>query len=317
MPPNNKTGVNGEEVRREVLRRILNGSWQPGERLPSCRQIADELGSNANTVNRELQRLATEGLVRSEPRRGTYVTGTSGAAILNTGLHEEVEGLARRARAIGLALEDVIGLVTTAFGSFEQTVAFAECNITDLTQMTALIANATGAKLEPVLIGDLASKDATEHYDLIVTPLFHFAEILEVTGDESRILELNFGASSKTLRQIATLSPDRVITVAATNSGGAERIAGLVHTVFRGEVELYFDEPDRINNLNSFDVLVYVNALQLADHDIERATTAIRIDWQLEGSSADLLRSRLQELRSSANLDPSVGAQSLGTLPAH
>ncbi|MGZ0228752.1 MAG: GntR family transcriptional regulator [Acidimicrobiales bacterium] len=317
MPSKNKTGVTGEDIRREILRKILNGSWTPGDRLPSCRQIAVDLGSNANTVNREIQRLATEGLVRSEPRKGTYVTGTSGATIMNAGLNKDVKVLARRARAMGLALEDIIELLTTAFSFSEQKVAFVECNVNDLMQMTTLIANATGVKLEPVLIRDLASKDATEHYDLIVTPLFHFAEILEAIGDESKILELNFGASSKTLRQIATLSPDRVITVAATNSGGAERIAGLVHTVFRGTVELYLDEVDRINNLDRFDVLVYVNALQLADHDIERANTAIQIDWQLEGSSADLLRNRLQGLRSSPNLDLLDGDQPLGAVPAH
>jgi len=236
---------------------------------------------------------------------------------MNAGLNKDVKVLARRARAMGLALEDIIELLTTAFSFSEQKVAFVECNVNDLMQMTTLIANATGVKLEPVLIRDLASKDATEHYDLIVTPLFHFAEILEAIGDESKILELNFGASSKTLRQIATLSPDRVITVAATNSGGAERIAGLVHTVFRGTVELYLDEVDRINNLDRFDVLVYVNALQLADHDIERANTAIQIDWQLEGSSADLLRNRLQGLRSSPNLDLLDGDQPLGAVPAH
>lgn len=295
--------MNGEDVRNEILRRILSGSWKPGDRLPSCRQIAADLGSNANTVNRELQRLAADGLVRSEPRRGTYVTGTSGAALASTGLEKEVDGLARRARALGVALNDLVELVAAAFGSFEPTVAFAECNMTDMEQMTELIANATGAQLEPVMIEDLASKDATANYDLIVTPLFHFAEILEVIGDESRIVELNFGASSQTLRQIATLSQERVVTIAAPTHGGAERISGLVRTVFRGAVEVLVSHADQINDLEDVDVLVYVNAMQLDDDQLARVPTAIKIDWQLEGSSADLLRSGLNKRRSAMYLD--------------
>ncbi len=296
MSTSGRSSINGEDVRREILRQILGGIWKAGERLPSCRRIASELGSNANTVNRELQRLAAEGVVRSEPRRGTYVTGSSGLSILSAGLQEEAKDLIRRAQAIGFSRDDLIGLIDRSFNdALEPEIAFVECNTTDLAQMSELIANATGIQVAPVLIDDIAERNATS-FDLVVTPLFHIAEVLEAVGDRNRILDLNFTASSGTLRKIAELSTDRVVTVAAPTPSGAERTAALVRTVFRGTIlELVLTDGFSAE-LHDVDVLVHVNALQLSDEALAAPKRCIRIDWQLDGLSAELLRSEVASL---------------------
>ena len=296
--PRSRSSVNGDDVRSEIIRRIVGGLWQAGERLPSCRQIAAEFGSNANTVNRELQRLASEGVVRSEPRRGTYVTGSSTLAILSTTLQDQVDELARRALAIGTNRDDLIALIDESFAkAHEPSIAFAECNVTDLHQMTELIVNATGVEMKPILIDDLARRDSAVAFELIATPLFHLGEVLDVIDDDDRIVELNFTASSKTLREIAALSSERVITVAAPTESGAERIAGLLRTVFRGTVNELVPPSGDAGALDEVDVLVYVNAMQLGLAQLDRAQQVIRIDWQLDGTSADHLRTRVLALR--------------------
>jgi DNA-binding GntR family transcriptional regulator len=58
----------------ELLRdRILNGRYVPGERLP-VDQIAQQLGVSQTPVKGALGLLVSEGLVRTSPRRGTFVT---------------------------------------------------------------------------------------------------------------------------------------------------------------------------------------------------------------------------------------------------
>jgi DNA-binding transcriptional regulator YhcF (GntR family) len=296
--------INGDEVRSHLVRRILSGEWQAGTRIPSCRTIATEIGSNANTVNRELQRLGAEGLVRTEPRRGTYVTGSGTLGILRLDLQVKVEELTRQAIGTGLTRDDLIGLIERAYEVIRTTsIAFVECNPTDLKVMADLIANSTGARVSPVLIEDLAERDQSTPFDLVLSPLFHFGEIRNAIDDE-RILELNFTASTKTLRKIAMLNTDRIVTVAASTTSGAERIAALIRTVFQGRVDQIIQIPGSVSKLESVDVLVYVNALMLTATDLAKPLQTICIDWQLDGSSIEQLRVRLLDLNDTQPLPP-------------
>jgi DNA-binding transcriptional regulator YhcF (GntR family) len=52
----------------------------PGDRLPSVRELAATAGVNVNTVRAVYQRLESDGLIRSEQGRGTFVAGLAPAA---------------------------------------------------------------------------------------------------------------------------------------------------------------------------------------------------------------------------------------------
>ncbi len=58
----------------EFSRRIVVGTWQPGERVPGVRDLAVELGVNPNTVQRSLAELERDGLMRTERTTGRFVT---------------------------------------------------------------------------------------------------------------------------------------------------------------------------------------------------------------------------------------------------
>ncbi|QEM83232.2 PLP-dependent aminotransferase family protein [Halomonas binhaiensis] len=57
----------------QVIAAIHDGRLQPGERLPSSRQLADTLGVSRTTTARALDQLLAEGYVTSEPRRGLFI----------------------------------------------------------------------------------------------------------------------------------------------------------------------------------------------------------------------------------------------------
>lgn len=62
-----------ERVLDELRGRILNGSYLPGERLTEER-LADDFGVSRSPVREALRVIATEGLVRINPRRGAEVS---------------------------------------------------------------------------------------------------------------------------------------------------------------------------------------------------------------------------------------------------
>jgi DNA-binding transcriptional regulator YhcF (GntR family) len=47
--------VTAEEVMQAIIHRITTGKYAPGDRLPSVRDLANEIGSNRNTVNKAYQ----------------------------------------------------------------------------------------------------------------------------------------------------------------------------------------------------------------------------------------------------------------------
>lgn len=87
---------------------IADGSIEDGERLPSARELADELGVNIHTVLRAFRRLADEGLVDMRPGRGTVVRSGVRA---DAEMSRLVAMLLNRARIVGVTREEVLDLV--------------------------------------------------------------------------------------------------------------------------------------------------------------------------------------------------------------
>ncbi len=61
------------DIKQEILRRIHDRTWAPGDKIPGEVALAEEFGCARTTVNRALQELSDEGLVERRRRAGTRV----------------------------------------------------------------------------------------------------------------------------------------------------------------------------------------------------------------------------------------------------
>lgn len=76
-----------EQLKVELRKRINDGDWLVNSRLPSSRNLAAQYQCSINTVERAIKELASEGLLRRENRKGTFVAnGTSGINGSKSGL---------------------------------------------------------------------------------------------------------------------------------------------------------------------------------------------------------------------------------------
>lgn len=62
-------------LRRRIARALHSGELEHGDRLPSVREVSDELGSDPRTVLAAYQQLVEEGLVEIRSRSGVFATG--------------------------------------------------------------------------------------------------------------------------------------------------------------------------------------------------------------------------------------------------
>jgi GntR family transcriptional regulator len=74
----------------EVRRGRVLGTLNPGDPLPSVRQLAAELGVNPNTVQQAYRELEREGLVRVRRGQGTFVADVAVDGAEREALLEEV-----------------------------------------------------------------------------------------------------------------------------------------------------------------------------------------------------------------------------------
>jgi len=96
-----------DQVKQLVAQRAL----QPGEQLPTVRQLAADLRVNFNTVARAYRMLDEAGVISTQQGRGTYVLEPASAAAIH-GLQEAaLEGLIRsflkEAQGLGYEAQEV------------------------------------------------------------------------------------------------------------------------------------------------------------------------------------------------------------------
>ncbi len=80
-----------EQIIAGVESAVATGRLEPGERLPTVRQLADELGLAPGTVARAYSELERRGVIETAGARGTFVAARSRSAAPAT----ELEGLLR------------------------------------------------------------------------------------------------------------------------------------------------------------------------------------------------------------------------------
>ncbi len=97
-----------EQIRSQVATMIATGTLAPGDRLPTVRQLAADLGLAVNTVARAYRELEGAGLVVSKVRTGTRVAAappTVPAAEVRRRLAEAARAYAVTARQLGASPE--------------------------------------------------------------------------------------------------------------------------------------------------------------------------------------------------------------------
>lgn len=61
------------QIQKVLEGEIADGTWAPGDRIPTEFQLAERFGVNRHTVRRALSELEEKGLLRVEQGRGTFV----------------------------------------------------------------------------------------------------------------------------------------------------------------------------------------------------------------------------------------------------
>lgn len=117
----------GVPITRQIADQIRNhcasGTISAGERLPSVRQLAQQLAVNQNTILRVYERLTAEGLLERKHGDGTYIAERLPPGRLKAQrelLRQEAERLARRAADLGIGADETRELLNESLARIER-----------------------------------------------------------------------------------------------------------------------------------------------------------------------------------------------------
>jgi len=93
------------QIVERVKQMVVSGQLQPGQQLPTMRQLATDLRVNYNTVGRAYLILDQEGIISTQQGRGTYIASrldeTEISKLRLDKLHSLLGPPVREARAMG------------------------------------------------------------------------------------------------------------------------------------------------------------------------------------------------------------------------
>ncbi len=96
-----------EQIRSQLAAQVDSGALQPGDRLPTVRGLAEELGVATGTVARAYRELEQSGVIETRGRGGSVVTGDQ---VVRRAKEAAVAYLARTT-ALGLSAAEALALV--------------------------------------------------------------------------------------------------------------------------------------------------------------------------------------------------------------
>ena len=97
------------QIMDNIRGQIAAGILQPGDKLPSVRELAAQLSINPNTIQRAYRELEMEGWIASVPGKGSFVCGAPGGPQREQlALLEAFDKVTQQLLSLGTSREELI-----------------------------------------------------------------------------------------------------------------------------------------------------------------------------------------------------------------
>ena len=307
--------VTAEAVTQAIVHRITTGQLLPGDRLPPVRKLADELGSNRNTVNKAYQMLCELGVVSSGNGRQGYTVKRGGRAgskpksELLAYFYRQSLDLAWQEMAAGVSSQEMFDLWENAIaevtGHSKVGLVFYECNDYDTIEMGRRLVEVLGLPVEYHNLPHFYANPTAilNRFDLIITTYHHLAEISEAISQQGfppeRVVGIETRLTPDAMLRIARFPKTR-IGVVCTNENTAHMLKHFL-TGYRPDWQIEaisVEDPKRVKQLakqSDHFVVTHTSADEVTA--LTGRTPDVIVTFQIDEQSVAFLTQRIHQIR--------------------
>lgn len=104
------------QIVERIQMEILSGKYQPGDKLPSVRDLAMEAAVNPNTMQKALSELERSGLVYTQRTSGRFITEDENMIhqLKKERAEETIENFLAQMQDIGFSKEETLRIMSDA-----------------------------------------------------------------------------------------------------------------------------------------------------------------------------------------------------------
>lgn len=110
------------QIMAQIKQKVRVGDWPAGHPLPSIRELSAATKVSVITVKRAYTELEAEGVIVTQPGRGSFVSDTLELQneLVQSELKKHVDGFIDSAQAMGLSESDIIAFIQKALAERKQ-----------------------------------------------------------------------------------------------------------------------------------------------------------------------------------------------------
>ena len=294
------------EVEKAILLRIVSGVYEPGQQLPSCEQLAAEVGANKNTVSKAYRSLAERGYLRTRAGSGTFVERRPARSDSDRAVADIANLLAlvvQEAKMAGLQRQQFLSLIDDTVARFydpvRPRVGFIDCNRLDATTLSRDLQVALSHPVEPLLIDEVATRPAEymATFHILAMNLSHLAAVEQVLraavpSGGAEIIGLLVPTDPESLTQVARLRPGTRLGVVCDLPATLEALGGLVRGYNPGITVSHClsSDDDALHRLvDGVDVLLVTPSASARVRDCEPSAPIIEVSFKPDERSVQQL----------------------------
>lgn len=309
------------QIIRQITSMIRDGSIKPGDKLPTERELAQQLQIARGTVKKAYELMVKEGLVETTQGRGTFVSARQD--IIPSGRKEKamkmIDGLIDELRKLNFSYQEIRTFVEVALIQREEklenfNVAIIDCNPESLAiferQLTFLKHVRVSRFLLDEVVADPQAERRLEPFDLILTTSTHYSELLgKISRLKDRLIQVAVSPSQETIIEMASLSPIQRLGVVCESQNFLARVVDRIKEMglATGQIPYLFfkDEENLPEFLEKVDVVFVPPGYQLqrkkenlaaVQNFTQRGGKVIVFDYQIERGSLLYVEERISQL---------------------
>ena len=300
------------QLKEQVRRRITQGVWSAGTKLPTERELAESLAVSRNTVSQAYKELESEGILSSARGRGTFVADTL-LIMQQEGRKEKV------LRIVDVAMEEAVGLGFSIddFVSFVHVRGMEKKDLLSRMKVAFIVSNpeqladvnwnlGLGVSLLPFLLSELQGSPRAQErlvgMDMAVTGVTHLAEVKTLLDNlRIPILGLSLQPKLETIVRIAKLTMGRDLALVCESHQFAEKViaalkqAGLHPTI---KTLIQPSEASLREDLPKCGAVILAPKLRLrVEKVLPENMECIEFRFDPDAGSLNLLRGALLEIK--------------------